>query len=521
MTKILFSSITKPIGIESDDLTGNSICEHIYPFIMKYDPLAIRTQYDHWPLDLIAANITAPSTVLHWPTYKQLQRELMKKDYDYLAIPVTTATFERAENMSEFARKIKPSIKIIYGGYPPEIGSADEMLIGEGISRIRKLLGEKTQNTSPIKHPLFPVEHYVAGFKITDTSGVILEKVGCNGNCDFCTTASYHPTPKILLNEKEMIDLFREYLDYGIYRFIVFNDDYLKYKERNLRIYRTLHNIGSLEERTQALTQITCFSRMDSVQQYDPIQLLEIGYNQIWIGVEDFSNIHSKNDYSKINDFIETMKDHGIMLILSSFIGSPTQKKEDCIETINKVIKLGAYGNQYTILTPFPHTRISNTLEITENRYKYFDGLHLVFRHPHLSKDELEEILVDAQKRDYFELGSSIMRAIDVKLRAYHNFKTSNVPIIKERMRETKETLEKSLAILSLAGHIHPNPEIKERIKEIQSRIVEEVGTHSYKFLLKTGIYASFFADSIKKGLERKGITSKKQPTFSSKRYNM
>tara|TARA_Y100000034_G_C6864909_1_gene394088 strand:+ start:54 stop:1598 length:1545 start_codon:yes stop_codon:yes gene_type:complete len=468
MVKVLFTSITKPVGIDCNDLTEHSSYEHFYTHIMREQGIfAIRTQYDHWPLDLIAANINVPTTVLHWPTRSQLYYELKTGNYDIVAIPVVDGTFERAENDCNFIRSVDPNIKVIYGLHTPEKGHADKVIIGEGVYKFRKFLGEKHRG---IYHPLMYTIHTILGQKLIGKSGVILEKLGCDNpiKCHNCSTGNVFPEPVYFLNENEFLSLIKRYNQNQTNNFIIFNEDHLRNINRNKKLHNSIRSLDSLLE-------FMCFSCMDSVMQYKPEDLFDIGYHTIWVGLEDFSCDYKKNDYSKVNSFIDDMRKHGISLIISSLIGTTKQNIIDCKETIDKVINLNPYANQINIVVPFMDTPFSKIVKINEPNYRFFDTHHLVFEHPTIYKSDLEKLQIKAQKRDYYELGPSVLRAVETLFEGYKTFRSSKVNRIKNRVKKTSLKLKSSLSMLDLVTIIHPNNEIREKAKELKSKIIRQV----------------------------------------------
>ena len=106
------------------------------------------------------------------------------------------------------------------------------------------------------------------------------------------------------------------------------------------------------------------------------------------------------------------------------------------------MIGLKFYTTQLNIKTPFPGTQFWKDVEhllIDNFRYKDCDGHHQVFNHPTISKEKMEAIQLDAQKRDYFELGPSLVRAPEIIFRGYNTFKSSKVPRIQKRVETSRK----------------------------------------------------------------------------------
>ncbi len=510
MADILLTSITRPVGLDCEDLTLSASSEHIDTHILnKQREFSARVQFNHDPLDLIAYNIRASSVVLHWPTMSQLLSEIRTSKPKYVAIQVTTPSFERAENMTRLIKKFFPHIKVIYGGYAPEKGSADILIQGEGVSKIRELLGEEPRE---IKHPLIPLRYKVL-YNSIGTSGVILNKVGCDQGCSFCSTYHYHKGAEHLLAKEQLNSLVSRYVASGIHELTILDENFFRDKKR-LEFFH--EHVRSLEE----LIDITCFGCMKHVMQHPVDDLFDMGYH-IWIGFEDFSSKYTKNDYGKVDDFIKEMHAHGVKIIASTFIGDPKQSLADCKSVIDKVIKIGAYANQINIITPFKNTGFYDTVEITDHRHKNYDGKHLVHKHPTISKEVIEALRDKAQEREYFELGPSLIRALGISFQGYNTFKPSRVPRIQRRVKKIANTLRNALPLFDLAIRRHPNPEVKEKIKDLRGSIISEVGTPSWYLTKRTALRVLGEFEATRLSLEERFPWFKRQPKFIRRVYNL
>ncbi len=509
MADIIFTSITTPVGIECKDLARSSGSEHIYSHLeYEQDIFGARAQLDHYPLDLIAGNIRASSVVLHWPTMRQLIAEIEREKPKCVAMQVTAPTFERAENMTAKIKKLFPEVKVIYGGYAPEKGSADELMLGEGVSRFREFLGEEQRE---ITHPLMILKYGVLNIPLGAGSGIVLAKVGCGNKCDFCATSHYHNGKKTeLLSGEAVNSLVSRYVEAGLSEITMFNEDHLEDKDRNEAFHKHVRSLKPIS--------IICFGTMKSVSQYKPEDLFDLGYH-IWTGFEDFSSKYPKNDYEKIKDFAETMHAHGILLIASSFIGDTKQTLQDCKSTIDRMIELEFYTMQMNIKTPFPGTPFHKEVQITDRRYKNYEGHHLVFKHPTISKEQMEALQLQAQKKDYFELGPSIIRALAIYFRGYKTFKHSRVPRIRQRVEQISDRLKSSLPLIDLAIRRHPNPEVQDKMRQLRGDIITETGKPRLYLAQRILVNCLGMFESARLSLEERIPALMRQPTFKRNAY--
>ena len=71
--------------------------------------------------------------------------------------------------------------------------------------------------------------------------------------------------------------------------------------------------------------------------------------------------------------------------------------------TIDMAVKLNTNVAQFSILTPYPGTALYEEVKerIFVKRWKFYDALHLVFRHPHINRHLLQLLLIKAYVRFY------------------------------------------------------------------------------------------------------------------------
>jgi len=102
-------------------------------------------------------------------------------------------------------------------------------------------------------------------------------------------------------------------------------------------------------------------------------------------------------------EVVSTLKKFGIDVFASFILGALSETKSMIWKTAKfakKLSKIGASIVQFSILTPYPGTRLFANLRnrlITHEPVE-FDGTHLVFKHPNLSREEMGKLF----KKAYF-----------------------------------------------------------------------------------------------------------------------
>ncbi len=118
---------------------------------------SLRMFHRSWGLMMIQRNISAPSTLLDFPTLERFERELTSTEYDIVGISGIIPNFGKVREMCRRVRQLSPKSTIIVGGHVAAIPGldklidADHIVRGEGIAWMRRYLGEDP--CAPIEHP--------------------------------------------------------------------------------------------------------------------------------------------------------------------------------------------------------------------------------------------------------------------------------------------------------------------------------------------------------------------------------
>jgi hypothetical protein len=117
---------------------------------------SLRMFHRSWGLMMIQRNISAPSTLLDFPTLEHFERELTETAYDVVGISGIIPNFGKVREMCRIVRKLSPKSTIVIGGHVAAIPALDKLIDadyvvrGEGIAWMRRYLGEDPQRPSLI-----------------------------------------------------------------------------------------------------------------------------------------------------------------------------------------------------------------------------------------------------------------------------------------------------------------------------------------------------------------------------------
>ena len=101
---------------------------------------SLRMFHRSWGIMMIQENISAPCTVLDFPTRESFQEELAAGNYDIVGISSIVINVGKVQEMCRIVRRVAPNAVIVVGGHVtalPDIEvrvDADHFVRGDGIS---------------------------------------------------------------------------------------------------------------------------------------------------------------------------------------------------------------------------------------------------------------------------------------------------------------------------------------------------------------------------------------------------
>ncbi len=427
--EILLTSVFKPYGVKDDYAEKRGMeMELLDNQITRGQGIhSPRQGYWSFCLYLLAENISIPSVVLDFPTWKEFTKEL-EKGYTHVGISFIVPNMLKTKRMAEYIRKNYPEIKIILGGYGTIIPNLkdmipyDEICIGEGVRWLRKYFEDYPD--APLKHPVIygPSFRRIYGHKTKPKGSILLPGVGCENACDFCVTSykfgnKYIP---LLSTGKEIFETCLNIeSEIGSKGFSIMDENFLKNPSRAIEL---------LEEMTKhnKTYVFDIFSSAEVIRKVGVDFLNRLGIHMIWIGVESERYIHKKTKGIDMKALIEELQSKGIIVITSAILFLDHHDKNTIQKDIDYVISLESNLIQFMNYTPYPTTSLYKRLE-KEGRLKkniHFRHHHgqgeLLFEHSHFKnpKDHIE-ILRNAFRKNYKTQGPGVLNMALTTIRGY------------------------------------------------------------------------------------------------------
>lgn len=487
MKKLLLTTVCRPLGPKHGDAPSVGY-ELLYGQVTRaqgiFSPRANHVQYS---LEYIANNVDAPTTALHYPSKRQLIKEL-KKGYDFIGVAFILSTFHRMKEIVALVRRYAPRTKIILGGYgtvlsDEELGPlSDYICREEGVGFTRRVLGEAPRPL-PYEHPLVVSQLKVFSIPVSRT-GMVFAGLGCANGCDFCCTSHFFKRRhiKLLPTGKAIFDVMARYQDeHGVDQFTILDEDFLLNKTRAMEFHKCVKESG----RTFGMF---AFGSIRALSQYTPNQLLEMGIDGLWIGYEGTRSGYSKQQGRQPAELFPDLRRHGISILASMIVGFDYQDHQVVRDELRGLLRLQPTLSQFLIYGPTPGTPFYDRVmkekllrpEAIKNRegyYKNCTGFVSLVKHPTLSKKDIEDLQEECFQADFQRLGPSIYRTIRAWLAGYQINKNSPVLSLRKKAMRFGKDARRSYPLM-LAGRIFaPNARVRRWIRSLERRMHRELGS--------------------------------------------
>lgn len=485
MNKLLLTSICKPIGPrygDSPSVGYELLHGQVTTAQGLFSPRAVHRQYG---LEFIAANLDTPTTVLNYPSRRQLIREL-KKGYEFVGLSFVLSTFHRLKEAVALIREHSPQTKIVLGGYGTVI--EDELLEPygdficreEGVDFMKKLLGE-TPRRGPFRHPVVVSTLRVFSAPATKT-GLVFAGLGCPAGCDFCCTSHFFKRRHIRLLERGA-DIFRTIEKYqeiedGM-KITILDEDFLLNKRRALEFAEAVHKSG------RSLS-IFCFASVRALSQYTVEEIVRMGIDGLWIGVEGRRSGYLKQSGTDIATLFAELRSAGVVTLASMIVGFDYQTPEVIREELDYLIAQKPTLAQFLIYGPTPGTPFYERVvgegrlrpDLSKDRLRYFKrctGFDAMVTHPTLSSEELRQQQRLCFKEDFKRLGPSIVRSLECVLNGFERWRHSEDPLLRAKATVFHDDFVNGIPVLPVAALLGPSSQARRSARQLLRRGIREV----------------------------------------------
>ena len=467
-------------------------------------PFSLRMFHRSWGILMIQQNISAPTTVLDFPTQAAFAAELAANDYDIVGISSIIVNVGKVREMCKTIRRLAPKAIIVIGGHVAAIPGietmvdADQIVRGDGISWMRRFLKEDA--TAPVKHP-----QIVSGFggrtmgmplpqNKGNTAATIIPSVGCPMGCNFCTTSAFFGGKGKYLNfydtGAELFAVMSEMeAKLNVRSFFMMDENFLLHKRRAMEL------LTHMKAGNKAWS-LYVFSSANAISQYSMRELVELGVSWIWMGLESPHSSYTKLKGADTLTLTRELRRHGIKLLGSTIVGLEHHTPENIHEEIEHAVEHDTDFHQFMLYTPVPGTPLF--AEMTEQG-RMLDGVNLAdihgqdqfnFRHAAISREDSKKFLDEAFRRDFERNGPSIYRICRTTLDGWLRYKNDPDTRVRARFAWEARSLKDgyAAALWAMEKHLRTtNPAVSEKIRALRKEVGREFGLMSRVATLVVG----------------------------------
>ncbi len=494
--RILLSSVFGPYA--QDDEFGSRA---INPMELYHNQVtraqgsfSLRMFHRSWGIMMIQENISAPCTVLDFPTRKDFERELKKNEYDIVGISSIIVNVSKVREMCRMIRKLSPNSKIVVGGHVTAIPGveklidADHIVRGEGVAWMRRYLGEDEK--APIQHPAIVsgMRTRIMGIRLPErkgaTAATIIPSVGCPMGCNFCTTSAFFGGKGKFVNFYETGDELFDVMcrmedELKVSSFFIMDENFLLHRERAMRL------LERMKEGKKSWT-MSVFASANAIRKYTMQELVELGVSWLWMGLESPQAGYTKLQGSDTRQLTRELREHGIRVQGSTIIGLEHHTPENIISEIEHAVSHDADFHQFMLYTPVPGTPLYQQMKEEGRMLRDIDfaDVHgqfkFNFKHAAISRDDSKRFLDWAFWRDFEINGPSLYRISKTLLAGWNRYKEWPDERVRNRFANEMHRLS---GIYSSALWA-----MEKQFKKVDVEVSRQIGDLRQEFKKESGI---------------------------------
>jgi radical SAM superfamily enzyme YgiQ (UPF0313 family) len=493
--RVLLSSVFGPYA--QDDEFGSRA---INPMELYHNqvtraqgPFSLRMFHRSWGITMIQANISAPCTVIDFPTREAFGRELQSQHYDIVGLSSIIVNVGKVREMCRMVRQISPWSTIVVGGHVTAIPGieqmidADHIVRGEGICWMRHYLGE--DETAPIRHPLIVsgLHTRALGMHLPErpgsTAATVIPSVGCPMGCNFCTTSSFFGGKGKFVNFYETGDQLFEVMcgieaKLKVQTFFVMDENFLLHRKRAMRLLERMKEAGKS-------WGLAVFASANAIRKYTMRELVELGISWIWMGLESPRASYAKLEGADTRELTRELRQHGIRVQGSTIIGLEHHSPDNIHEEIEHAVGHETDFHQFMLYTAVPGTplyremaeqgRLLEEVDLADihGQYKFN------FQHAAISRDDSKRFLDWAFWRDFESNGPSLYRMCQTLLQGWKRYRDYPDPRVRERFAREMSKLRSgySGALWAMEHQLRKaNRQVSAKIQALRKEMEKELG---------------------------------------------
>jgi len=454
---------------------------------------SLRMFHRSWGLMMIQRNISAPSTLLDFPTLERFEHELVSHEYDIVGISGIVPNFGKVREMCRRVRQLSPKSSIVVGGHVAAIPALDKLIDadyvvrGEGIAWMRSYLGEDP--AAPIIHPeiLSGFGMRVLGMRTPesarDTAATIIPSVGCPLGCNFCATSAFFGGKGKSVHFYQSGDELFQVMEHmeramKVSSFFIMDENFLLNRPRAMQLLERMKQAGKS-------WSLYVFSSANAIRKYSMEELVQLGVSWIWLGLESPHSSYAKLHDTDTRALATKLRQHGIKLLGSTIVGLEHHTPQNIRQEIEHAVAHGTDFHQFMLYTPVPGTplyqqmcdegRMLDEIDLADihGQYKFN------FQHAAITRDDSKRMLDWAFRFDFDRNGPSLFRICDTIFQGWKRYHDHPDVRVRQRIENEAAKLRTTYdaALWAMEKRLKKtNAVVAARIGELRREIEHEFG---------------------------------------------
>lgn len=529
--KVLLATVFKPFNVVDEYNAPGNIYEMgvFHRSFTKRQGFFTMQQVQHtYPLHLMAHNLEADCTLLEFPSLEEFVAEA-RRGFDVVGINCMVSTLKKARRMCAEVKRVSPATVTVIGGGGslgiPELMDpfSDHVCKGDGVTWMRAFLGQDP--LAPFRFPITRLHyenHGLLGLPLKDHNYPVALGLGCPNQCEFCSTSAqfggrYTPffeSGKDLFAFMQAVDRkvarTGEKLDYI---------SFMVYDENMLLNFPFVEELRELN-RKQALErpQYLMFGFADAtvLSRYSPDDLLELGLETIWVGIESPSTTRlDKVSDVDVRRLIEDLASSGIKVIGSLIAGLEDHTEDTIRQDMAFALTLRTTGIQYMPVNPIPGTaswiRLKEKGMIPHRDPNFFNMSHYNVVHPTLTEEKVQALLQGFFDEEHRTGGPLVYRFLLARFQGWQKYHAHANPYLRGRSRVFEGDLLKAYPVLLIGEGLAPSDGTRALFRDLRREV--EVAFRWSDVVRQTalgcrpasqgGVYALLSAPPLREGWRR------------------
>jgi radical SAM superfamily enzyme YgiQ (UPF0313 family) len=256
------------------------------------------------------------------------------------------------------------------------------------------------------------------------------------------------------------------------------DENFLLYKRRAMELLKWMKDAGKS-------WSLYVFSSANAVRKYDIRELVELGIEWIWLGLESSDATYTKLKGTDTLSLVQELQAHGICVHGSTIIGLEHHTPENLDRVIAQAVTHNTVFHQFMLYTPMPGTalhaqikaegRLLTDIDLadTHGQFKFN------FQHPAISRDESKVLLDRAFRTDFERNGPSLFRLMDTMTARWRRYGSDSDSRVRARVRVAATQLRSGYgaALWAMERYLRAgHPGVSQRIRALRLDTEREFG---------------------------------------------